>query len=597
MYGTYSKVEVSVRRLVIQLGVGWFAFVPALVGSAADGPTAADTLFDPEHLVDVRIEMKDEDWDRIRFQSRSIFEALQNQAAAESPFTYSKGTVTIDGVRIEDVAIRKKGFLGSLDENRPSLKIRFDKYTDQAPFGRVDRLTLNNNKQDPSRLSQFLSYKLFNESGTVASRCNFAKVTVNGRYLGIYSNVESMKPPLLERGFGDGSGSLFEGTVTDLLAESVQKFERKTDDSDLTDLQAMAAILEAEQLDVNELESLLDIQAFIRFWAMESLIGFWDGYTHNQNNYFLYQNPVNSKYYFLPWGTDSAFTNSVPRPISRIRNKSFHSNSALANRLYRDPATREMYRKTLVEFLSTHWNEDTLLAEVDRVESLLENDVHENNSGFPRAVGKVREFIRGRRRTLEKELERWPIPLRTGPRQPAYTKEIGRGSASFSTEWYAKSPSKPETRGSVEIDLTLHDEQVAFRQIGATAEPSKDWNLARGARKPPTIVLTGFRESDGRRLTLVMGLGRADFRPTKKPVTMFGVLIDGNVFFFLARAVLNPMGLSLIEAQATFDEAGMETGAPVRGELALKVMKFAGGQSPRVSWQEESSDPAARQEP
>ena len=41
----------------------------------------------------------------------------------------------------------------------------------------------------------------------------------------------------------------------------------------------------------------------------------------------------------------------------------------------------------------------------------------------------------------------------------------------------------------------------------------------------------------------------------------------------------------------------METGAPVRGELALKVMKFAGGQSPRVSWQEESSDPAARQEP
>ena len=50
---------------------------------------------------------------------------------------------------------------------------------------------------------------------TRSPRCNFAKVTVNGKYLGIYSNVESVKSPFLERAFGDSSGGLFEGTVVD----------------------------------------------------------------------------------------------------------------------------------------------------------------------------------------------------------------------------------------------------------------------------------------------------------------------------------------------------------------------------------------------
>jgi hypothetical protein len=552
----------------------------------ANEPAAPfDTLFDPHHVVDVRIEIKEEDWDRVRRQSRSFLEALQNESYAKSPFTYAKADVTIDGVRIENVGIRKKGFLGSLDAERPSLKIKFDEYVDQAPFGALDRLTLNNNKQDASRLSQFLSYKLFNESGTFASRCNFSKVTVNGKNLGIYSNVESLKPPLLERGFGDGSGRLFEGTVVDLYGNSLHKFEPKTDDEDLKDLRAIAEILEKEDLNVEELDSLLDVGAFVRFWAMESLIGFWDGYTHNQNNFFVYQSPTNSKYYFLPWGTDSAFTSVVPRPIHRIRNKSVHTQSVLANRLYRDPKTRKMYRDTLEGLLATHWKEDVLLAEVDRVESLLKNDVHESNSSFPRAVAKVRRFIESRRGIVEKELQRWPIKLTTGPREPVYAEVVGHGRGSFTTEWYDASPKEPETRGEVKIELTLNDEPVMFRRIGATAEPNKDGGeKSADGRLPPKIVLTGIRESDGKRLILSMGIEAGSFRPSKEPVGMFGVLIEGNTLFFLARMLLNPMSMTFVDAQATFDQASMEPGAPVQGALKLEIMRFAGGRTPEKGW-------------
>ena len=38
----------------------------------------------------------------------------------------------------------------------------------------------------------------------------------------------------------------------------------------------------------DRLDELVDLHEFVTFWAMESLIGFWDGYSGNQNNFFVY---------------------------------------------------------------------------------------------------------------------------------------------------------------------------------------------------------------------------------------------------------------------------------------------------------------------
>ena len=262
----------------------WTLFLTSFVGMISFGTFAladdqiltAAKLFDPHHVVDIEISVPEADWDTIRAESRSIFDALKKEPV-ESPFTYVKADISIDGVDIKDVGIRKKGFLGSLDEQRPSLKVKFAEYKDQSPIAGLDRLTLNNNKQDPSGLSQYLGYRLFNESGTVASRCNLAHLTVNGKDLGIYSNVESIKPPMLEHGFGDNSGALWEGTITDFYEEFIKRFETKNEQAKYEPLRQVADILAQEAVDVDRLDKLVDIEAFVRFWATESLIGFWDG--------------------------------------------------------------------------------------------------------------------------------------------------------------------------------------------------------------------------------------------------------------------------------------------------------------------------------
>ena len=73
-----------------------------------------------------------------------------------------------------DVGLRKKGLLGSVNAQRPSIKINFDKFGVEQEFEGISLMTLNNNDTDSSLIKQHLSYELFRKAGIPAPRCNFA---------------------------------------------------------------------------------------------------------------------------------------------------------------------------------------------------------------------------------------------------------------------------------------------------------------------------------------------------------------------------------------------------------------------------------------
>lgn len=529
----------------------------------------AKELFDPSRLVDVQIQLDPADWKTLKGQTRS-FSASLGKTPAVRPYTYFWGSVVVDGVKFDRVRVRKKGFIGSLDAKRPSLKVRF---RGKDRVSGLDRLTLNNNKQDRSLISQALGYKVFADAGVVSPRCNLAKVTVNGEYLGIYSNVESIRAPFLEHGFGDSSGDLYEGTLADLFVDRLEKFELKTADTDRRHLERIAEVLAADALDLDELGKLLDIEAFIRFWAMESLTGFWDGYTNDQNNFFIYRLPKNGKLYFVPWGMDDSFTNTMPLPPYRLKIKSVHGNALLAVRLYAEPKTRELYRKTLVGLMKDHWNETALLEEVDRLEMMLKDQFPEAQDDFPRAIAKVRRFIKGRRADLEEELAEWPVKLKTEARKPAYFKQVGEAVGTFSTTWRERAPAQPLENGKAELKLTLEGEVIAFKQLGVSAERST-WPQAPGERgpQPPTIVFTGRRASDGKKVVLAVSLPIEEFRPTGgKGTNVQGVMFEGALGF------LNFSKMKMVHGEAQFEHAAIKPDAAVEGRLTVRVMQMVGG--------------------
>ena len=86
-------------------------------------------------------------------------------------------------------------------------------------------------------------------------------------------------------------------------------------------------MLEGEDENIEQaIGRLVDLDSFYTFWAMEGLLSFWDGYSGNKNNSFIYLNPETDKFHFIPWGADCMFERYSPSGTidmipSRLRNK------------------------------------------------------------------------------------------------------------------------------------------------------------------------------------------------------------------------------------------------------------------------------------
>ncbi len=542
---------------------------------------ACDRLFDQSRVIEVSIELPAKEWNELCKQSRDFGKVFSG--SNENPFTNFKGNITVDGIKIDSVGIRKKGFLGSLDDKFPSLKIKFDEYQDQAPIPGLDGLTLNNNKQDSSLLSQLLAYKLFNTAGVQAPRCNFARVTVNGKYLGLYLNVESIGKPFLKRRFGNNTGNLYEGTLADFYPNAIDRFEAKTNkkNHDRSKITRLATLLATnEELPLDEIDQLLDVDNFLRFWALESLIGFWDGYSNNQNNFWVYDNVADGKVYFMPWGADGAFMPAGFPGFGPSGPVSVYGEAILANRFYHNSQVVARYRDTMRWLLANAWNEAELLTSIDQVEELVTKHLHARQSGAPQAMNAVRGFIKTRRKAVEKELENWPVRVRSEPRKPMYIVEIGSARGSFSTEWANRATADIEKKGRVNLQLQLDGKLIDFKQVGASIYRQRRGILfGFGDPNPPAppiadLVFKGIRDSDGKILTLTLNVDQQTLADSVGKQLMvqgsFSSGDEGGGFFM-------PFGRRTISGNVTLAKVGTKTNDAVEGEFELAISEIRGG--------------------
>ena len=206
MLKTHSRLILLINLIGLITGM-------SMAKNNSQGELKVDDLFPYDRVLDVQITVDSEDWDTIRYQSRNFFEALHESrqyAPIDHPYTYVEASVSINGVEFPGVGIRKKGFIGSQNSTRPSLKIKLNHLDKEGHIDGLTNLTFNNNQQDVSLISQFMGYSLFNAAGLPAPRCAYANLTVNGQDLGIYAHVERVHRPLLKRAFGNDNGVLYD---------------------------------------------------------------------------------------------------------------------------------------------------------------------------------------------------------------------------------------------------------------------------------------------------------------------------------------------------------------------------------------------------
>lgn len=234
----------------------------------------------------------------------------------EEPKTYVQAdlTVTVDGVPIvlTDIAVRIKGNYGSLRtlEQKAAFLMSFDRYVDKQKLLGLEKLAVNNMVQDPSMQREQLGYELFRAGDAPAPRAGHAVVTVNGEPYGLYTTVETADDEVfLDKWFGSDKGNMYEGAYgVDLFAGSVEGFDQDNgDDIDFMDVKQLVedldSIVDPEQF-VATASQWIDLDRYLTFAATELYLGHWDGYAWTRNNYFMYRDPADLRWTWIPWGVD-----------------------------------------------------------------------------------------------------------------------------------------------------------------------------------------------------------------------------------------------------------------------------------------------------
>jgi len=284
--------------------------------------------------------------------------------------------VTIDGEKFKDATITEKGDIGSTSTlaEKPGFNIRFGK---DRPEG-MKKLTINNARQDVTFLHEHISYEIYRRAGLPAPRSAHGVMTLNGKPYGLYVMVEPKDTLYLARHFGkeNDKGQLYEVDVVDFVDgySDPVNVSLKDDDDDpakfdpakRADLQALANAVRApsEQL-IAAVSEQLDFDSFITAYALDALIGHWDGPMFNTNNYYLYKNPVTKRFVMLAHGIDQAFDLSLD-PLREPK-------MLLAQRVRSLPALDAQWRAEMNRVMEKAWIVRDLIARIDKALEITKN--------------------------------------------------------------------------------------------------------------------------------------------------------------------------------------------------------------------------------
>ena len=199
-----TKIIAVVMAVAVCLCLCAVAFSRQIKAAAGDTGISMEyetALFDTDSVISVNILMDDADWNAM----------LENSTAEE----YYQCDVEINGTTFYRVAIRPKGntsltsIANDPTTDRYSFKLEFDHYVDGQTCFSLDKLILNNNYADATNMKEALIYDMYQYLGADASLYNYAKLSVNGEYWGVYLALEAVEDSFLLRNYGVQDGELY----------------------------------------------------------------------------------------------------------------------------------------------------------------------------------------------------------------------------------------------------------------------------------------------------------------------------------------------------------------------------------------------------
>ena len=260
------------------------------------GPTQ-DALYDPLTIHDLGLEL-----------SQASLDLL-----AVDPDTYVRADLHYKGQVWPDVGVHLKGnsSFRTLVE-KPALKVKVHAFDPDQRFGQVERLTLNNNVNEPSMMAETLAYRTYRYAGSPGPRTGYASVTLNGVAMGLYTIVEAMDDEYVAHTWPGSGGTLYEPSRGCDLNEDIGCYSVDQAGADHTSGELQVVHDAALDPDFAAFWAHVDAVRVLAYFAAERFTAHEDSYSFNDNNNHLFYEPDGEQVSLSPWGADSTFVYRHP---------------------------------------------------------------------------------------------------------------------------------------------------------------------------------------------------------------------------------------------------------------------------------------------
>ncbi|WP_306644066.1 CotH kinase family protein [Sanyastnella coralliicola] len=267
----------------------------------------------PDEIATIRIEIDQDSLDLIFFE-----DSLYSNHEYPATFIFESQNL-VDTV--ENIGFRLRGNT-SREADKKSFKVSFNTFQQGNDWFGFEKLNLNGEHNDPSIMRSRLCWEMAHQFGINATMATHVRLYINGEYRGLYLNVEHIDDTHVERQFGSDAGDLYKCHWSGNLSwqggdEDTYKnapwgtriYELKTNKAydDYSDFVHFLDVLNNTGInDLQcELEKVFDVHDYLKAAAFEIMIGHWDGYIWNNNNYYLYQRPDDLRFQFLEYDLDN----------------------------------------------------------------------------------------------------------------------------------------------------------------------------------------------------------------------------------------------------------------------------------------------------
>lgn len=316
-----------------------FVFIVSCTGGGGDGITGGDTssssssgsgeqdyVFDATTIPSIYVTMDANALATLHTEIGRYTEEYTNAAV----FQFVKNGVTNT---LQAVGIRPRGNT-SRGKGKMPYKFSFSTYQSGRRFYKLKKMNLNPDVNDPGVSRRYLFHYVLKDMGVPTQSIGYARLYINGKYHGIYMNMEQIDKAFVSKYWGDNEdGNLYKCVWPSPLTETTESALKAAENDpyphdgsrpkrrayglkinetadDYSGLAALTTLINGSPTKA-QLEAMINIDNLLKNFAAEVMFGHWDNYWKNQQNYYLYEKTVDGKWEFFSYDSDNTFGSGV----------------------------------------------------------------------------------------------------------------------------------------------------------------------------------------------------------------------------------------------------------------------------------------------